>query len=207
MPRQARAVATREAILLAAASVFARAGYPSATLADVIAEAGVTQGSLYFHFESKHALAVAVIGAQHERSISLPADAGGVRAMVLLAGALARQIRADPVVQAGLRLTTESADLFPDHAGRPFGDWAELCALLVRQGIDAGDLRPDLDAAAAGRFLRSAFTGTQVASQASTGWDDLLERTEETLGLALGALAVPERRDEVVALAALVREG
>ena len=48
--------ATRQAILAAARRVFARRGVTRATLEDVAAEAGVTRGAIYWHFDNKTAL-------------------------------------------------------------------------------------------------------------------------------------------------------
>lgn len=57
MAQQERAVRTRRAVLEAAATVFADHGYTAATVADILKTAGVTKGALYFHFDSKEALA------------------------------------------------------------------------------------------------------------------------------------------------------
>ncbi len=48
--------ATRQAILAAARRVFARCGVTRATLEHVAAEAGVTRGAIYWHFDNKTAL-------------------------------------------------------------------------------------------------------------------------------------------------------
>jgi TetR/AcrR family transcriptional regulator, cholesterol catabolism regulator len=48
-----RAEGRRRDILLAAARVFARDGYASATLDDVAAQMGVTKGVIYYYFRSK----------------------------------------------------------------------------------------------------------------------------------------------------------
>ena len=69
MVTQARAHATRESIVRGAGQVFSDASYSSAKLGDVIAAAGVTQGALYFHFDSKRDLALEVIRRQHAASV------------------------------------------------------------------------------------------------------------------------------------------
>lgn len=50
---QARAQARRRAVLIAAARVFARDGYTTATLDDVARELGVTKGVIYYYFRGK----------------------------------------------------------------------------------------------------------------------------------------------------------
>ncbi|GAB3400686.1 transcriptional regulator CprB [Schumannella luteola] len=207
MPKQARAIATRESIIDAAAEVFAARSFASATLADVIARAGVTQGSLYFHFASKHELAAELIREQHSRSIALPAGVDGMHAIIQVSRDLARQIQGDQVVQAGLRLSTESVEQFPDLAKHPYEAWAEATAALVARAIELGELAPDLDAAAVGRVLRSSFTGIQIASRVTADWVDLVDRLEELWRIVLPGLVAPGRLDELLALIPVVFGG
>jgi len=59
---------TRQAILHGALRVFARAGVASATLEDIAAEAGVSRGTLSWHFHSKNDLLVALVDTvEHQR--------------------------------------------------------------------------------------------------------------------------------------------
>lgn len=58
---QAPAIDTRKAILEAALRVFARSGTSAATLEDIAAEAGVTRGTLTWHFHSKEDLLAGIL--------------------------------------------------------------------------------------------------------------------------------------------------
>src|SRR5262249_27444487 len=107
--KQHRAMVTRDRILLGAAQVFDRYGYSTTTLNDVIAQAGVTKGALYFHFSSKEDLASAVIEQQHTLSVaparrlldeSVP---GGLESVIRLSQGLASQLTSDVIVRAGIR--------------------------------------------------------------------------------------------------------
>src|SRR5262249_32825049 len=53
-----RADATRRQILRAASHQFARRAYHDVGLDNIVAEAEMTKGSIYFHFKSKYALAI-----------------------------------------------------------------------------------------------------------------------------------------------------
>jgi AcrR family transcriptional regulator len=122
-PRQARASATVEAVLAAAAEVFESEGFAAANVNKIAARAGVSVGSLYQYYPSKEALLVALIERHTEASLSalehalaqtrnLALDAAVrhvVRAMVdahraplhqLLARELDEMGRLDPVQQA-----------------------------------------------------------------------------------------------------------
>jgi AcrR family transcriptional regulator len=211
MARQARAELTREALVRSAGSVFSRKTYASATLIDVITSAGVTQGALYFHFESKHALALEVIRRQHETSIAaghrfLNDGVRGLEGMVRLSAELARQITSDTIVQGGLRLSTESADVFGVQASQPYTDWIAAAEGFLRQAAEDDEITATSDTHAMARFVISAFTGVQVVSQATTGWSDLRERLEEMWAFVLPAIAGAERASGLDRLPRLVRE-
>lgn len=47
---------TKEDILKAAKDVFSRKGYTAASLADIAAQAGITKGAIYWHFDNKSEL-------------------------------------------------------------------------------------------------------------------------------------------------------
>ena len=59
--RQTRSEVTRRKIIDAAVELFNDVGYTNTGIGDVIERAGMTKGALYHHFDSKEALAVAVI--------------------------------------------------------------------------------------------------------------------------------------------------
>ena len=210
MTKQARSLVTREAILRSAGTVFSEHGYSAAMLSDVVAAAGVTQGSLYFHFASKHALASEVLLRQHERAVELidavdPA-ARSLETLVLFSVGFARQIVTDPIVRGGLRLSTDSPLSFPDIASRPYEDWIDACEAMLVGAAAEGDVDPARDLRALARLVMSTYTGVQVVSQAVTGWDDLLPRVRELWSFLLPGLLVPSRQADAAALAALVPE-
>ena len=208
MAKQARSLITRETILRAAGSVFAELSYSTATLGDVVAEAGVTQGSLYFHFDSKHQLASEVIQRQHETALeavtSVAPDARAIESLVRLSIAIAEQIVTDPIVRGGMRLSTETPELFPGVARRPYQDWITTCTALLADAVAEGDVAADRDLVALARFVMSAYTGLQVVSHALTGWADLYDRLGEMWELVLPTMLVEERRADIPALVALV---
>jgi TetR/AcrR family transcriptional repressor of uid operon len=208
MVKQARAQVTRETIVQSAGAVFARTVYSSAPLSEIIAEAGVTQGSLYFHFDSKQALALEVVKQQHEKSITLgsgfiSSTAPGIDAMVMLSSALAHQMTTDVIVRGGLRLTTEFPELFPEYVQEPYSDWISTCELLLRRASEEGDLSDRHDIPALAAVIISSFTGIQVVSQAATQWADLHDRLEAMWIVLLPAIVSERRMADITRLASL----
>ena len=57
---QRRADTTRHRLIAAASHQFAHHPYSMVSLDDILAEAELTKGAMYFHFSSKQALAVAI---------------------------------------------------------------------------------------------------------------------------------------------------
>ena len=66
-----RADTTRLQILRAASHQFAHKAYSLVSLDDILADAEVTKGAMYFHFRSKYALASAIIEHRAASAASL----------------------------------------------------------------------------------------------------------------------------------------
>jgi AcrR family transcriptional regulator len=209
MVKQVRAQVTRDTIVDGAAQVFGRRGYGLASIADIAEAAGVTKGALYFHFPSKDELARAVIDEQHRRTMAASAeviaeDRPGLETMVLLSGALARQLLTDPVVQAGIRLTTDVASL-EDPVTGPYQDWLRTAEEQFRKAIREGDLRDEIDPAVLAQVVVASYTGIQLVSETFTHRADLLQRARELWVVLLPGIVPPDRVDALRELPALIR--
>ena len=196
MAQQTRAVNTRKAVLTAAAQAFDQHGYLGTSMGDILKIAGVTKGALYFHFQSKEDLAFAVVEAQTEGWEPLAADllttgGPGLRTLLDLSRAWAQRIKEDVLIRAGIRLTMERAT-FERPMPQLYDGWIELVDRLLRRGQKEGDVRGDIDIAAAAHFITAAFTGVQITSQVYTGYEDFADRIDEMWQLVLPGIAAPE---------------
>jgi AcrR family transcriptional regulator len=73
--RAAQGIATREALVDAARTLFGERGYPGTSIDEVVARAGVTKGAMYHHFQGKEDLFAAVYEQiQHEVSDRVVAE-------------------------------------------------------------------------------------------------------------------------------------
>ncbi|MCI4657167.1 ScbR family autoregulator-binding transcription factor [Cryobacterium zhongshanensis] len=192
---QERAMLTREKVIAGAADVFYRLGFGGATLADIIAAAGVTKGALYFHFPSKDDVAFAVIDAEHEIATAaatriLESSSGPLESMLRLCADLAERLTTDPIVRAGIRLTTETST-FDRSVTRPYEDWLATFETLARAATVAGELRADTDAEKLAHFIIPAFTGVQMVSDVFTERADLRQRVREMWEILLPGLVPP----------------
>jgi AcrR family transcriptional regulator len=210
--KQQRAIATREALVLSASRVFAAVGYRAATLSQITADADVTQGALYFHFRSKQDIAAEVIRQQHQLSIAVGQSAlessdSGIEGMVVLSGALATQLQSNTIVQAGLRLSTESAADLPAASVAPYVEWIATSRLFLEKAAAQGELVTDLDPGMAAEVIISSFSGTQFVSVSLSGGVDLLDRLVHMWTVLLPALVGPDSAQLIGRVPELVRTG
>jgi len=149
----------REHILRAADDLFTQLGYAAVTLADVAAAVGVSKAALYHHFPSKADLYTAVMC----RTLGLIASAiqTATREPAPVAVKLLRLAEYPivfPEADADLDAMLRDADAHLSPAQRAViagSDRDRLDAMeeLMREGIDRGELDPDLDS----RLLAHTF--------------------------------------------------
>ena len=119
-----RAGTTRQRLIAAASHQFARRSYSMVSLDDILAEAELTKGAMYFHFPSKQALAVAIIDDLTEMSRAavtelLARKMSGLETLIDLVYLLAVQDTQHEVARAGVRLleTLDNTTTCPPHCG------------------------------------------------------------------------------------------
>ncbi|MGA4966862.1 ScbR family autoregulator-binding transcription factor [Streptomyces pseudogriseolus] len=188
---QVRAARTRQALIVAAAEVFADEGYVKASLPSICKRAGVSSGALHFHFASKDALAAKVEGAAVDLAQELAdrcraAAATALESLVDTTSALMLAMASDPVVRAGFRLSGD-----PSRKGRAelFEWWNASVRELVQRARDAGELNQDVSPDDAAAVIVAATVGHETLA----GWDeDWLSagRAERLWAFVLPRLAV-----------------
>ncbi|MFB8202860.1 TetR family transcriptional regulator [Kitasatospora purpeofusca] len=149
MMKQQRARRTREKVLDAAAEEFSTQGYSRATLNAVAQRTGMTKGALYGHFDSKRALAGALISQSRQvwEEMRLTRDVPGIGAADVLEALvldLAQRLKEDVRLRAALRLATDVPDV-PDPAGPApdiFSDVQRGLVALIRRAQGEGSMAP-----------------------------------------------------------------
>lgn len=189
MPKQDRAIRTRQNILLAAAKVFEERGYESATIAEILKSAGVTKGALYFHFGSKEQLAQGVLHGQDHRFV-IPDRACKLQELADMVLLHAYRLQTDPMVRAGVRLSMNQNAVGLDRSG-PFRRWSETCGGLLTQAKEQHELLPHVVPAVTADILVGAFAGIQSMSHAVTEYQDLRVRAAQLLQHIFPGIASP----------------
>lgn len=189
MAEQVRAVRTRRVILASAARVFEEQGYQAATISQILAEAGVTKGALYFHFQSKEDLAQGVLAEQDHR-LTVPGRASKVQQIVDVIMLHAFRLQTDPMVRAGVRLSMDQRANGLDRSG-PFLRWVEVGQALFEEARAQGELLPHVVPADSAEVLVASFAGVQSMSQAVCDYRDLTGRVSALMRHVLPSVVVP----------------
>jgi AcrR family transcriptional regulator len=196
MARQARSEATRRRIIDAAVELFNEVGYPATGLGDIIERAELTKGALYYHFDSKEALAGAVM---HDASAAVyeavhgigDSPAPALENLIHLSFAIGDLISGDSIVRTGSQLMRALGE-FNEVAVQTYAALGELITALARTADTEGDLRAGVDADAVGELFVSTYLGTELLSIGTSGGQDMTARLERGWGVLLPAITTDD---------------
>ncbi|ULE35960.1 TetR/AcrR family transcriptional regulator [Mycobacterium sp. IDR2000157661] len=196
MVRQARSEATRRRIMTSAVQLFNEIGYSATGLGDIIERAEMTKGALYYHFESKAALATAIIedgSASLLEAFGKIGDSSAPAMERIIHGlfVVADRLSTDEVARSGVQLLRAFGE-FNDAAAQTYSLWVDEMVRRVREAVDEGDLREDLDAEAVGETIVSAMLGAEVLSSATSSGVDVLQRLTRLWQVLLPAIVTDE---------------
>jgi TetR/AcrR family transcriptional regulator, transcriptional repressor for nem operon len=193
-----RSDSTREQILRAAAHQFAQRPYYAVGLDDILAEAQLTKGAMYFHFRSKHALALAIVDEQTIRSGAAIQDLftrklSGLETLIDVSFLIAMADITEDITRAAFNLI-ESVGRTEKLQERLLGGWIQLLGEIAGRGIREGDIVDRADPEDIGRLLVSIYMGLRQASSL----DDpviLLGDYQKALSTVLRGIVQPEKID------------
>ncbi|MGW6575282.1 ScbR family autoregulator-binding transcription factor [Streptomyces sp. NPDC054945] len=196
--RQERAEITRQAILDGAATAFDLSGFEGTSLSDVVKNAGVTKGALYFHFPSKEALARVLMDEQIQVREHVPTiEDPGLQTVIDLTHQMAHGLRTNIRIRAGIRLVIEFGSFtHPDPT--PYDAWIDTCHSCLTPAQQRGDIHPSLDVQDLSTLLVGAFTGIQVTSYVRTRREDLHARVTDLWKFLLPSIVPPERMNRFI---------
>jgi AcrR family transcriptional regulator len=192
----ARADTTRLQILRAASRQFARKSYSLVSLDDILADAEVTKGAMYFHFRSKYALASAII--EHRSTVArasvdqlLAQKLSGLETLIDISYLVAIEDIGDETARAGLNLL-ESIGRTDGLQGIIHGQWVSAFAAIARKGVKDGDIIADRDPEGIARLLVSMYLGLRQTSNLAEP-ERFLSDLESLWALAMPGFVKPDR--------------
>jgi AcrR family transcriptional regulator len=188
---QARSEATRQKILDAARDLFSEVGYAAAGLGEIIERAGMTKGALYHHFDSKEALATALIdqGAtlthdafSHVCESSAPALENLIHGVFVVTDLLV----CDKTARTAEQLTRALAG-FNNAAAHVWPSRLEAMTTQARRAGTEGDLPEGLDPHLVSESILNAMLGAQLLTRTAPATDHITRLTR-SLELLLPAI-------------------
>ncbi|MFC8349687.1 ScbR family autoregulator-binding transcription factor [Streptomyces sp. NPDC057280] len=172
MVKQERAARTRQALIKAAAEVFAEEGFVTASLSTISRRAGVSNGALHFHFANKGMLADAVESeaAQAVHRITEAARAwqgDSLQAVVDATHELMSSLAHDPVVRGGFELAGDWARRGESSLRAQWQHWVEDS---LRRAERNGALAEGVSWVDSARVIVAATTGFEVLAGEDDSW-------------------------------------
>jgi AcrR family transcriptional regulator len=154
----------RDELLTVAADLFATKGYRNTTVRDIADAAGILSGSLYHHFESKEQLVDEILRSFQDDLFGqyddiLASDAPPVtkleQAIRVSFDAIDRHHSEVAIFQndAAHLGTLDGFEYVAERHAQSRDFWLQL----LREGVDAGALRSDLDTEVVYRFIRDGL--------------------------------------------------
>lgn len=196
MVRQARSEATRRKIIDSAVDLINEIGYPAAGLGDIIERAELTKGALYYHFDSKEALATAIIEEGSESLVGAFREAGrsgspGMENILHGSFVMTDVLSNDRVARAGARLLRTFGSFNP-AAKSTLKLFVDELTERLRAATVEGDLRADLDPESTSNSIVAGMLGGELLSSALADGTDLRTRFVRNWELLLPAIITDE---------------
>jgi TetR/AcrR family transcriptional regulator, transcriptional repressor for nem operon len=193
-----RADTTRHRLIAAAARQFAQHPYSAVSLDDILAEAELTKGAMYFHFSSKQALALAIIDDLTEMSHAavnelLALKMSGLETLIDLIFLLAVQDAQQDVARAGARLL----DTLDNPTPLPPALWhstMDFVTTLIQKAVNEGDVIDQHDPEDIAKMLVALWVGIRRTSNLDQP-EHYLENLQKAWLLALPSFTNPDRID------------
>jgi TetR/AcrR family transcriptional regulator, transcriptional repressor for nem operon len=189
---------TRDRLIAAAARQFARLPYSQVSLDDILAEAELTKGAMYFHFSSKQALALTIIDDLTEMTRSavfelLDRNMSGLETLIEFVFVRATQDIQYDLARAGVRLL----DALENTTSQPRALWKsrkEFIVTLIERAATEGDVIDTHDPADITKMLVALWVGVRRISNPDQP-EDYLDNFKKAWILALPSFTNPDRID------------
>lgn len=158
LPRERR----EKDIMDAAHAVFTEHGYEDAAISEIASRAGIVEGTIYKYFESKRDLLYRVIGRWYEGMVvDYEADLAGIKGtrnrLHYIIWRHLKSVQENPALcRLFFREVRTHDDYYETHVFEMNRRYTRLAIQVAREGIESGELRPDLDVS----LVRDMIYGT-----------------------------------------------
>lgn len=170
MALQARAEATRRKIIETAIELFSELGYGETGLADVLQRAGVSKGAFYYHFDSKEAVAKAIIDEFDNRAAisvqeNFDPNAPTLEGIIRSTFAVQALMHRDATVQVG-QMLSQALNQVSSAGSKVYSGWTERFVEMVNAVAKAGGIRAGIDLLDVAEAIWAGVLGSHLVSAA-----------------------------------------
>ncbi|NEY33783.1 TetR family transcriptional regulator [Streptomyces sp. PRKS01-65] len=177
-PLRRRGERMRQAVLAATVELLSSQGLAGATVAAVARSAGVHETSVYRRWKTRENLILDALTTELDSALPIP-DTGRVREDLLGFFTTLARLLGTAQGRALLRLSVERDDTLDDRRGPYWSDRLERAGVMVRRGVERGELAADADpgllieAVSGPLFVRVLLSGAPLDEALVAGLVDL----------------------------------
>ena len=176
MVRKKNPQQTRQHILAVTADLIHKHGYKGLRVDEVVEKTGLTKGAIYHHFPNKQALGYSVVDELFHKEFlnhlnSLKESGDAPLEIIVNSFGPPGEGMCEADLEVGCPLTNLGQEMSYEDEGfririnSIFDNWSNMIADLLRQGIEQGSVKADIDPLVTARFLVSSFQGIQCNSK------------------------------------------
>ena len=172
-----KAERTKAHIIEQAANLFNQKGYAGSSMSDIMQATGLKKGGIYNHFGSKDELALAAfdyaastMGARYFQAMQAAVEDGAIAQLHAVLDVFQQNMQ-DALIKGGcplLNTAIESDDSHPalrERTQQAMENWHRSIRLVVRKGINRGDVQRDLDPEAIATIMIATLEGSLMMTK------------------------------------------
>jgi TetR/AcrR family transcriptional regulator, transcriptional repressor for nem operon len=188
---------TRQQIIVKAAPIFNQRGFAGCSMQNLMEATGLKKGGLYRHFTSKEQLALESFQYSVQQAVT-----ARIADLEELSGAIPRLrhvvqafVKVSSPIPGGCPLMNAAADvdagseMISAHARKAVGVWKSKLCRVLKEGMDSGELRMDIDPRKTANLLLSTLEGALMVSRLE-GTKQAMHDAQSSLEALLKTLAV-----------------
>ena len=189
-----KSTAKRQQILDSAVAVFAEKGFYNAKVTDIAHKAGVAHGTVYLYFQTKEDILIQIFEEKFEELVNYIFMEVGteqnalakLRRLILIQ---LQMVETNPeLTELMLLEARQSSKFILSSAISKIGDYCDKIEGILKEGIEEGLVRPDLDLTVASTMLYSGIEGIATRWMLENKHYNLNSYAEQLIQLFIGGI-------------------
>ena len=189
-----KSTAKRQQILDSAVAVFAEKGFYNAKVTDIAHKAGVAHGTVYLYFQTKEDILIQIFEEKFEELVNyifteVGTEHNAVAKLRRLISIQMQMVETNPeLTELMLLEARQSSKFILSSAISKIGDYCDKIEGILKEGIEEGLVRPDLDLTVASTMLYSGIEGIATRWMLENKHYNLNSYAEQLIQLFIGGI-------------------